>query len=145
MNGPASCGITSFCWQIGEEWNLIRSRAILPVLFAGKLIGLLDMQSSRPILQPWFETTGLKMLAEQVGIAVQNADLYYEALQARQKAETFAAENSRLYAELVKSSLLDDLTSAFNRRGLMDRGRNELSHARRLNYEVWQFNEQIVS
>jgi diguanylate cyclase (GGDEF)-like protein len=127
---------TSFRWQMGEEWKTVRSRAILPILYGEKLIGLLDMQSSRPILQPSFETAGLRMLADQVSIAVQNADLYYEALQARQKAEAFAAENSRLYAELVKASLLDDLTGANNRRGLMERGRNELSHARRLNYEV---------
>jgi diguanylate cyclase (GGDEF)-like protein len=127
---------TSFRWRIGHEWDAIRSRAILPIWGGGKLMGLLDMQSSQPILQPCFESAGLKMLAEQIGIVVLNVDLYQAAIQAQERAEAFAAENSRLYAELVKLSLLDDLTGAFNRRGLMERGRNELSHARRLNYEV---------
>ena len=127
---------TAYRWHVGQEWKTLRARAILPIPFGEKIIGVLDLQSSSPILQPSFETTGLRMLAEQVGIAIQNATLYNDALEARQKAESYAAENSRLYAVLMKSSLLDELTGAFNRRGLMEQGRTEMSHALRLKYEV---------
>lgn len=127
---------TSFRWQLGDEWNHIRSRAIIPIQLGDQLIGLLDLQSAQPILQPSFETTGLELLATQVGIGMQNADLYQEALHARHQAELLATENARLYTELVDISIKDELTGALNRRGLMERGRNELSHAIRLNYPV---------
>jgi diguanylate cyclase (GGDEF)-like protein len=128
--------LTSLRVLIGSEWRQVRARAILPIKLGADLLGVLDLQSSHPILQSSFETAGFKMLGEQVGIAIQNADLYQEALQARQQAEAFVAENARLYAELMHSSIQDELTSALNRRGLMERGRNEWSHARRLNYPL---------
>jgi diguanylate cyclase (GGDEF)-like protein len=127
---------TSFRWRPGPEWSQIRSRAILPIQVAGQVIGLLDLQSARPILQPSFDSTGLEMLAAQVGIAMQNAQLYQEALHAREQAERLASENARLYDELREISVQDELTSALNRRGLMERGRIELMHAHRLIYEV---------
>ena len=54
------------------------------------MIGLLDLQSAQPILQPSFDITGLELLATQVGIGIQNADLYQEALHARHQAERLA-------------------------------------------------------
>ncbi len=128
--------LKSFRWRLGDEWRQIRSRAVIPIRLGEEIIGLLDLQSSQPILQPSFEITGLEILAGQVGIAIQNAGLYQEALQARKQAELLATENVRLYAELKESSIQDELTSVLNRRGLMERGRNELIHARRLNYQV---------
>jgi diguanylate cyclase (GGDEF)-like protein len=101
-----------------------------------RLVALLDLQSSHPILQPSFDVTGLEMLAGEVSIAIQNADLYHEMLQARKQAESLAVENARLYAELLEISVQDELTSVLNRRGLMQRGKNELSHGRRLKYQV---------
>ncbi len=127
---------TSSRWRLGDEWGQIRSRAILPIRLGEKLIGLLDLQSSHPILQPSFDITGLEMLAGEVGIAIQNAGLYQEMLQARKQAETLAGENARLYTELLESSVQDELTSVLNRRGLMQRGKNELTHGRRLKYQV---------
>jgi diguanylate cyclase (GGDEF)-like protein len=127
---------TSFRWHTGAEWSQVRSRAILPVRVGEHVIGLLDLQSAKPILQPSFEITGLEMLATQVGIAMQNADLYQESLRAREQAEQLASENARLYGELMEISVQDELTSALNRRGLMDRGRYELLHAYRLKYQV---------
>jgi diguanylate cyclase (GGDEF)-like protein len=127
---------TSSRWRLGDAWDQIRARVILPVRLGDKLIGLLDLQSSRPILQPSFDITGLEMLAGEVSIAIQNADLYHEMLQARKQAESLAVENARLYSELLESSVLDELTSVLNRRGLLQKGKSELTHGRRLNYKV---------
>ncbi len=126
----------SFRWHTGAEWSQIRSRAILPIQLGEQVIGLIDLQAAQPILQPSFEITGLKMLATQVGIAMQNADLYQDALRAREQAELLSTENARLYGELMETSVQDELTSAFNRRGLMERSRHELMLAHRLNYQV---------
>ncbi len=127
---------TSSRWRLGDEWGQIRARAILPIRLGDRLIGLLDLQSSHPILQPSFDITGLEMLAGEVGVAIQNANLYQEMLQARKQAESLAGENARLYTELLESSVQDELTSVLNRRGLMQRGKNELTHGRRLKYQV---------
>ncbi len=127
---------TSSRWRLGNEWGQIRARAILPIRLGAKLIGLLDLQSSHPILQPSFDITGLEMLAGEVGVAIQNAGMYQEMLQARKQAESLAGENARLYTELLESSVQDELTSVLNRRGLMQRGKNELTHGRRLKYQV---------
>jgi diguanylate cyclase (GGDEF)-like protein len=123
-------------WKLGDEWGQIRARAVLPIRMGNKIIGLLDLQSPYPILQPSFDITGLEMLAGEVSIAIQNADLYQEMLRARERAESLAVENAALYNELLESSIQDELTCVLNRRGLLQRGRNELIHGHRLKYQV---------
>ena len=83
-------------WQINDGRGLICSRALLPIQLGTDVIGVLDLQSSKPICQPSFEIVGLKLLASQLGIVIQNADLYLEALQAKESAERANQLKTRL-------------------------------------------------
>lgn len=87
-------------WQMSKEWEAIRSRAILPIPLGEKVIGVLDLQSRQPVRQPSMEVVGLRLLAGQLGIALQNADLYLEALQAREAAERANQLKTRLVANV---------------------------------------------
>jgi signal transduction histidine kinase/ABC-type sugar transport system substrate-binding protein/AraC-like DNA-binding protein len=91
---------TSLRWQPGKEWEGIRSRAILPIQLGEKVIGVLDLQSSQPVRKLTLEIVGLKLLASQIGIAIQNSDLYLEALQARETAERANRLKTRLIANV---------------------------------------------
>lgn len=64
-----------------------RSRAILPIRYNKKLVGILDLHSSRWVHHIRHELLGLQLLADQVGIAGQNASLYEQSIQARAAAE----------------------------------------------------------
>ncbi len=91
---------TSLRWQMGKEWESIRSRAVLPIHLGEKLIGVLDLQASQPVRPASMEIVGLKLLASQLGIVVQNADLYLEALHAREVAERANQLKTRLVANV---------------------------------------------
>ena len=64
-----------------------RSRAILPIRYNKKLVGVLDLHSSQWVQHVRPELIGLQLLADQVGIAGQNAFLYEQSVQARAAAE----------------------------------------------------------
>lgn len=91
---------TSRRWHTGPEWEPVRSRALLPIQLGSETIGILDLQSSQPVRQPSLEIVGLKLLASQIGIVIQNADLYLEALQARETAERANQLKNRLIANV---------------------------------------------
>ncbi len=63
------------------------SRAILPIRYNKKLVGVLDLHSSQWVQHVRPELLGLQLLADQVGIAGQNAFLYEQSIQARAAAE----------------------------------------------------------
>lgn len=91
---------TSQRWQSSLDWQDVRSRAILPIQLGTKVIGVLDLQSAHPFLEQSLEMIGLELLAHQLGIAIQNTDLYLEALQARQAAEKANQLKTRLVANV---------------------------------------------
>ena len=92
--------LTSRNWQTGSEWAPVRSRAVLPVRLGEAVIGMLDLQSAQPVRQLTLETIGLKLLASQIGIFIQNNQLYHEALQAREAAERANQLKNRLMANV---------------------------------------------
>lgn len=92
--------LTSRRWRLGKEWEPVRARALLPIRLGGEVIGVLDLQSSQPVRQPYLETVGLRLLASQLGIVIQNSDLYLEALQARETAERANQLKNRLVANV---------------------------------------------
>jgi signal transduction histidine kinase/AraC-like DNA-binding protein/DNA-binding LacI/PurR family transcriptional regulator len=92
--------LTSRRWRLGSEWAPVRSRALLPILLGSKVIGILDLQSSQPVRQPNLEIVGLKLLASQIGIVIQNTDLYLDAVQARETAERANQLKNRLMANV---------------------------------------------
>jgi signal transduction histidine kinase/AraC-like DNA-binding protein/ABC-type sugar transport system substrate-binding protein len=91
---------TSHRWQVGKEWEPVRSRALLPIQLGSDVIGILDLQSSQPVRQPSLEFVGLKLLASQLGIVIHNTDLYFDALKARETAERANQLKNRLIANV---------------------------------------------
>lgn len=92
--------LTSRRFQPTPEWESVRSRALLPIQLGGQTIGILDLQSSQPVCQPSLEIIGLKLLASQIGIVIQNSDLYEVALHAREAAEQANQLKNRLMANV---------------------------------------------
>jgi signal transduction histidine kinase/AraC-like DNA-binding protein/ABC-type sugar transport system substrate-binding protein len=64
-----------------------RSRVVVPIRLGGQITGLLDLHSYHSTHHTHHEIIGLQTLADQLGIALRNAELYGEALQARAIAE----------------------------------------------------------
>jgi signal transduction histidine kinase/AraC-like DNA-binding protein/DNA-binding response OmpR family regulator/ABC-type sugar transport system substrate-binding protein len=82
------------------NWPDTRARVVLPIRMGGQVIGLLDLHSQRSALRTSHELVGLQSLADQLGIAMSNASLYGEALQARATAEKADRLKTRLLANV---------------------------------------------
>ncbi len=78
----------------------IHSRVILPIRLGDKILGLLDLQSKKPKAHQRQELIGLQLLADQLGIAMRNAELYSEALLAKSAAEKADHLKTRLLANV---------------------------------------------
>jgi signal transduction histidine kinase/AraC-like DNA-binding protein len=83
------------------RWPKIRARVILPVHVGGRTLGVLDLHSFQRTLRSQVELDALQTLADELGTAVRNAQLYAQALQARVEA---------VQANLVKSRLLANVS-----------------------------------
>lgn len=81
-------------------WPATRARVVLPIRFAGRTTGVLDLHSARPTVRTQAELDALQALADQLGSAMQNALLYDEALAARSEAEETNRTRARLLANL---------------------------------------------
>jgi signal transduction histidine kinase/AraC-like DNA-binding protein len=79
------------------NWPDTRARVVLPIRLGGQVVGLLDLHSRESTLRARQELVGL---ADQLGIAMSNADLYSEALQARIAAEKADQLKTRLLANV---------------------------------------------
>ncbi len=73
---------------------------ILPIRLGDNIIGLLDLHSHRQTLHMRHELIGLQLMADQLGIAMRNAELYAEALQAKDQAEQANKLKTRLLANV---------------------------------------------
>lgn len=82
------------------RWKEMRSRAVLPIRFGEELLGLLDLQSDQPKMHLRNELIGLQLVADQIGVALHNAALYEEAIQARAAAEKANQLKTRLLANV---------------------------------------------
>jgi signal transduction histidine kinase/AraC-like DNA-binding protein len=79
---------------------LLRTRAILPIRFGGEVIGVLDLFSQGAVRHPQAAHIGLQSLADQVGKALHNCELYAEAVTARRRAEDADRLKTRLLANV---------------------------------------------
>ncbi|NJM07443.1 substrate-binding domain-containing protein, partial [Candidatus Gracilibacteria bacterium] len=79
---------------------MIRSRVVVPIRVGETILGLLDMQHDQPIQLSRQELAGLQSLADQLGVAMQNAELYEAALHARAVAEQANQLKTRLLANV---------------------------------------------
>jgi signal transduction histidine kinase/AraC-like DNA-binding protein/ABC-type sugar transport system substrate-binding protein len=77
-----------------------RSRVILPIRVGGKTLGVLDLHNHKRRPRAQITLDALQTLADQLGIAVRNAQLYAEALAAKADAERANLLKSRLLANV---------------------------------------------
>ncbi len=82
------------------RWKEMRSRVVLPVRFGEEVLGLLDLQSDQPKMHLRNELIGLQLVADQIGVALHNAALYEDAIQARAAAEKANQLKTRLLANV---------------------------------------------
>src|SRR5260221_5465569 len=76
------------------------SRVTLPIQSGDRLSGILDLHSYQPTLHPRHEVIGLQALANQLGIVMNNAELYAEALEAKARVESADQLKTRLVANV---------------------------------------------
>lgn len=92
------------------DWPATRTRVILPIRLGDRILGLLDLHCHRSSLRTRQELVGLQSLADQLGIAMSNAQLYGEAVEARTSAEKADQIKTRLLAN-VSHELRTPLTT----------------------------------
>jgi signal transduction histidine kinase/AraC-like DNA-binding protein len=84
-----------------ETWSReAGARAILPIHFRRQVVGVLDLRSRRYTRHSRVELIGLQHLADDVGVALQNAEAYAAALRAREQAEDADRIKTRLLANV---------------------------------------------
>lgn len=82
------------------RWPDVRSRVVLPVRVGGRILGLLDLHSHQRVVRNQAELDSLQTLANELGAAMRNAQLYAQALQARAQAVHAGLLRSRLLAHI---------------------------------------------
>jgi GAF domain-containing protein/HAMP domain-containing protein len=84
---------------------LTRSEAAIPLTARGKVLGVLDIQSTEISAFQQDDVEMLQTLADQIGLAIQNARLITESQVALQKLENSTSENiRRVWRERVGGS-----------------------------------------
>ena len=77
-----------------------RARLVLPIRHGEKVLGLLDLRSRRATWHTRLELMGLQVLADQVGLAMWDAQLYGREVHARAIAEKSDRSKTRLLANV---------------------------------------------
>ncbi len=81
-------------------WPETHSRVIVPIRLGAAILGLLDLHSQTLRQHARQDLIGLQSLADQMGLAMRNAELYGEALHARAQAEKADQLKTRLLANV---------------------------------------------
>jgi diguanylate cyclase (GGDEF)-like protein len=92
------------------EMRAMQSAIVAPLVFEGKALGALSLDSSR---RKAFTGNDLRLLVSFAATA------------------TAALRNARLHAEVQKMALTDSVTPLYNRHGFLELGRREIERARR--------------
>lgn len=77
-----------------------RSRVVVPIRFGETILGLLDLHSRSAVQHTRHALDGLQLLADELGIAMRNADLYNAALRSLAIAEQADQLKTRLLANV---------------------------------------------
>lgn len=83
-----------------DEYPTMRTRLVLPIRVNTQIVGLVDLQSDDAVPHSRDEIDGLQLVADQIGIALQNIDLYQAAKRAQQAAEQADLLKTRLLANV---------------------------------------------
>jgi diguanylate cyclase (GGDEF)-like protein len=92
----------------GARW--IRSYAGAPIQVKGKTVGFINLNAAVPGFYTESDAQRLQAFAHQAAVAVENA---------------------QLYDRIQEQAITDQLTGAYNRRGLFEMGRREVERALR--------------
>ncbi len=92
--------LTNTQYPTDPLWPATRTRVILPIRIDDEILGLLDLHSQHFSHHLRTELIGLQSLADQLGIAMRNAELYAEAVEARAMAEKANHLKTRLLANV---------------------------------------------
>jgi diguanylate cyclase (GGDEF)-like protein/PAS domain S-box-containing protein len=87
----------------------------IPLTVRDKVVGVMSIQSDRPAAYRDDQVHLLERIAVHAAIAIENA---------------------RLYAEVQRLAIIDELTRIYNYRGLVELGSREVEHARRFNHPL---------
>ncbi len=101
----------SYHWGTIPELGPVRAYVGVPIVVDDQVIGLLNLGLRTPI--------------------VYGADEYANRLQAFANQAALSIRNARLYAQVQHLSIIDELTGLYNRRGLLEVGRREVSRLQR--------------
>ncbi len=82
------------------DWPDTRSRVIMPIHLGDEILALLDLHSRKPVQNLRWELIGLQALADQFAIALRNAELYSEAVAARESSDRANQLKTRLLANV---------------------------------------------
>lgn len=83
-----------------DEYPTTRTRLVLPIRVNTQIVGLVDLHSDNAIPHSRDEIDGLQLVVDQIGIALQNIDLYQAAKHAQQAAEQADLLKTRLLANV---------------------------------------------
>ena len=93
----------------------LRSYVGIPLFLRDKVIGVMTVQSYQPYAYTEDQIRLLENIAVQAAIAIENA---------------------RLYSEVQRMAIIDDLTNTYNYRGLLELGAREVERARRFSHPL---------
>jgi diguanylate cyclase (GGDEF)-like protein len=102
-------------WVAIPETDWIRSYAGVPIRLKGEPVGFLNLDSAQVGFYTSQHAERLRAFADQAAIAVENA---------------------RLYEEVQRLAILDELTGVYNYRGLFELGQREFDRARRYHFPL---------
>ena len=85
---------------VDPDCPVTRLRVLVPIRMGDAPLGLLDLHSYQPARRARQDLVGLQLLAEQLGVAMRNAELYDEAVRARTVAEKADRLKTRLLANV---------------------------------------------
>ncbi|HWQ45397.1 MAG TPA: diguanylate cyclase [Longilinea sp.] len=97
-------------WVPYDRLDWMRSFAAAPIIIQGEVVGFLNLDSAVAGFYNQSHADILQIFATQAAIAIQNA---------------------RLYAEVQRLAITDELTGLLNWRGLLERGAEEIDRAER--------------
>lgn len=78
----------------------VRTRLVIPIQSADKLWGFLDLKSEKVMHHSQSDIRALRSLADQVAVAMHNAELYQQAVEACAVAEKANSMKTRLLANI---------------------------------------------
>ncbi len=98
-----------------ENEKVARSYIGIPLMVRDKVVGVMVLQSYRPLAYQENQIRLLERIAIHAAIAIENA---------------------RLYAEVQRLAIMDELTHIYNYRALLELGKREVERARRFNHPL---------